>query len=144
VIRLSLGAPAVKLGTASIYCPFADIQTLHQSFGTLEFKVKDAPNPTDWEAQFIKTKFDLVCDWDLEFFKNLDFKKPKFLTFAVQNKSDEELLRKDFTIENEPQYVNLENGKYSVNLETTDKPNKIVMFLFDEDKQWSPRYEKQL
>ena len=107
-------------------------------------KVKDAPNPTDWETQFIKTKFDLVCDWDLEFFKVLDFKKPKFLTFAVQNKSGEELLRKDFTIENEPQYVNLENGKYSVNLETTDKPNKIVMFLFDEEKQWSPRYEKQL
>jgi len=107
-------------------------------------KVKDAPNPTDWENQFIKTKFDLVCNWDLEFFKVLDFKKPKFLTFAVQNKSGEELLRKDFTIENEPQYVNLENGKYSVNLETTDKPNKIVMFLFDEEKQWSPRYEKQL
>jgi hypothetical protein len=107
-------------------------------------KVKDAPNPTDWENQFIKTKFDLVCDWDLEFFKVLDFKKPKFLTFAVQNKNGEELLRKDFTIENEPQYVNLENGKYSVNLETTDKPNKIVMFLFDEEKQWSPRYEKQL
>ena len=107
-------------------------------------KVKDAPNPTDWENQFIKTKFDLVCDWDLEFFKVLDFKKPKFLTFAVQNKNGEELLRKDFTIENEPQYVNLENGKYSVNLETADKPNKIVMFLFDEEKQWSPRYEKQL
>ena len=107
-------------------------------------KVKDAPNPTDWETQFIKTKFDLVCDWDLEFFKVLDFKKPKFLTFAVQNKSGEELLRKDFTIENEPQYVNLENGKYSVNLETTDKPNKIVMFLFDEEKQWSPRYERNI
>jgi hypothetical protein len=107
-------------------------------------KVKDAPNPTDWENQFIKTKFDLVCDWDLEFFKVLDFKKPKFLTFAVQNKNGEELLRKDFTIENEPQYVNLENGKYSVNLETADKPNKIVMFLFDEEKQWSPRYEKNI
>lgn len=107
-------------------------------------KVKDAPNPTDWETQFIKTKFDLVCDWDLEFFKVLDFKRPKFLTFAVHNKTGDELLRKDFTIESEPQYVNLENGKYSVNLETTDKPSKIVMYLFDEDKEWSPRYEKQL
>lgn len=107
-------------------------------------KVKEAPNPTDWENQFIKTKFDLLCNWDLEFFKVLDFKKPKFLTFAVHNKNGEELFRKDFTIENEPQYVNLENGKYSFNLETNDKPNRIVMFLFDEDKQWSPRYEKQL
>jgi hypothetical protein len=132
------------------------VRTLHEYevYGGFDFKkcliqdytlkVKEAPNPTDWETQFIKTKFDLVCDWDLEFFKVLDFKKPKFLTFAVHNKSGEELLRKDFTIENEPQYVNLENGKYSVNLETTDKPSKIVMFLFDEEKQWSPRYEKQL
>lgn len=133
-----------------------NVRTLHdyEVYGGFDFKkcliqdytlkVKDAPNPSDWETQFIKTKFDLVCDWDLEFFKVLDFKKPKFLTFAVHNKSGEELLRKDFTIENEPQYVNLENGKYSVNLETTDKPYRIVMFLYDEDKQWSPMYEKQL
>ena len=133
-----------------------NVRTLHdyEVYGGFDFKkcliqeytlkVKEAPNPTDWENQFIKTKFDLVCDWDLEFFKSLDFKSPKFMTFAVHNRSGDELYRKDFTIENEPQYVNLENGKFSLNLETTDKPSKIVMYLFDEEKQWSPRYEKQL
>ena len=64
-----------------------NVRTLHdyEVYGGFDFKkcliqdytlkVKDAPNPTDWETQFIKTKFDLVCDWDLEFFKVLDFKK---------------------------------------------------------------------
>lgn len=132
------------------------VRTLHdyEVYGGFDFKkcliqdytlkVKEAPNPTDWENQFIKTKFDLVCDWDLEFFKKLEFTSPKFLTFAVQNRTNDELYRKDFTIESDPQYVNLENNKFSVNLETTDKPTKIVMYLFDENKQWSPRYEKQL
>jgi hypothetical protein len=57
---------------------------------------------------------------------------------------DQELYRKDFTIESEPQYVNLENNKYSFELDSIEKPKKIVMFLFDEDKLWSNRYEKVL
>ncbi len=89
-------------------------------------------------------KYDLVCEWDVEFFKKFDFKKPKFLTFAVQTKSGVELYRKDFTIEETPQYVNLENNKTTVNIESTDVPAKIVMYLFDEEKQWSDRYEKTL
>jgi hypothetical protein len=44
----------------------------------------------------------------------------------------------------EPQYVNLEMNKTTLTLETIEKPNKIVMYLFDEDKQWSDRYEKTI
>jgi hypothetical protein len=38
----------------------------------------------------------------------------------------------------------LENNVYSVTLDSFDKPTKIVMYLFDEEKQWSGRYEKTL
>jgi hypothetical protein len=85
-----------------------------------------------------------TCEWDIDFFKNFEFTKPKFLTFGVMDNKDQELYRKDFTIESEPQYVNLENNKYSFELDSIEKPKKIVMFLFDEDKLWSNRYEKVL
>lgn len=107
-------------------------------------KVKEPPNPSDWEEQFIKNTHRITCEWDLEFFRNFDFKKPKFMTLGVLNNKDEEILRRDFTVENEPQYVNLENNVYSVTLDSFDKPAKIVMYLFDEEKQWSGRYEKTL
>jgi hypothetical protein len=133
-----------------------DKRTLHdyEVYGGFDFKnlkiqdytlkVKEPPNPLPWEDGFILNKYDLVCEWDVEFFKKFDFKKPKFLTFAVQTKSGVELYRKDFTIEETPQYVNLENNKTTVNIESTDVPGKIVMYLFDEEKQWSDRYEKTL
>jgi hypothetical protein len=132
------------------------VRTLHEYeiFGGFDFKncrlqeytlkVNEPPNPTDWEEQFIKHKHEVICEWDLDFFKKHKFKKPKFLTLGVQSSSGVELYRKDFTIEKEPQYVNLENNRYTVGLETFEKPGKIVMYLFDENKQWSDRYEKTL
>ena len=105
-------------------------------------KVNEPPNPPNWEELFIKHKYDLKINWDLDFFKKHEFKKPKFLTFAIHTSSDVELYRKDFVMEKDPQYVNLENNSITVNIETGEKPNKIVMYLFDEDKEWSDRYEK--
>lgn len=133
-----------------------DVRTLHdyEVYGGFDFKkcliqeytlkVKDAPNPTNWEEQFIREKYDINCEWDVEFFKVLNFEKPKFLTLGIQTKSGIELFRKDFTIENDSDYVNLLNNKFSTTIETSDKPNKYVMYLFDEDKQWSPLYEKNI
>lgn len=133
-----------------------DDRTLHdyEVYGGFDFKkcliqeytlkVKDAPNPTNWEEQFIREKYDINCEWDVEFFKVLNFEKPKFLTLGIQTKSGIELFRKDFTIENDSDYVNLLNNKFSTTIETSDKPNKYVMYLFDEDKQWSPLYEKNI
>lgn len=107
-------------------------------------KVKEPPNPTDWEEQFKTEKYNLMCEWDLDFFKQHDFKKPKFMTFGVHTKSGVELYRKDFKIEEYPEYVNLTENKYSFVLETGEKPSKMVMYLFDEDKQWSKMYEKTI
>jgi len=130
------------------------IRTLHdyEIYGGFDFKkclihdytlkVNEPPNPQPWEEQFISNKFDLICEWDVDFFKKYDFKKPKFLTFGIHTKSGGELYRKDFTIEENPQYVNLENNRITVNIQSIEKPNKIVMYLFDEDKEWSDRYEK--
>ena len=133
-----------------------NVRTLHdyEVYGGFDFKkcliqeytlkVKDAPNPTNWVEQFIREKYEINCEWDLDFFKVLNFEKPKFLTLGIQNKTGIELFRKDFTIENEPDYVNLVKNKFTVSIETSDKPNKYVMYLFDEDKQWSPQYEKNI
>jgi hypothetical protein len=133
-----------------------NVRTVHdyEVFGGFDFKkliiqdytlkVKEPPNPIPWEDQFILNKFDLVCEWDIEFFKKHEFKNPKFMTFAIHTNSGLEIYRKDFTIEENPQYVNLENNKITVNIESIDKPGKIVMYLFDEDKQWSDRYEKNI
>ncbi len=131
-----------------------NVRTLHdyEVYGGFDFKkcliqeytlkVKEPPNPQDWENQFIRTKYDLQIDWDLDFFKKHNFKKKKFLTFAIANNTDLELYRKDFTIEENPDIVNLVDNKCSVDFESTDKPKKIIMYLFDEEKQWSQRYEK--
>ena len=107
-------------------------------------KVNEPPNPLPWNEQFITNQFKITCEWDIEFFKKYDFKKPKFLTLGVQTRSGLELHRKDFLIESDPQYVNLENNRYSITINSINKPSKIVMFLFDEEKQWSERYEKNI
>ena len=66
------------------------------------------------------------------------------MTLGILNQSDSELYRHDFTIEKDPQYVNLENNRFTINIESIDKPKKVVMYLFDEEKEWSERYEKNI
>lgn len=131
-------------------------RTLHdyEVFGGFNFKecriqdytlkVNFPPNPLPWEDGFVSNTYDINVDWDLEFFKKHNFEKPKFMTFGVQNKSGAEIYRKDFTIFKEPDYVTLRNNRYSGKITSIDKPYKIVMYLFDEDKQWSERYEKTI
>lgn len=132
------------------------LRTLHdyEVYGGFDFKncriqeytlkVKEPPNPENWEEQFVSNKFDLNLEWDISFFKKFLFEKPKFLTLGVQNRSGMEIVRKDFTIEREPEYVTLEKNSVSISIDSIDKPHKIVMYLFDEDKQWSERYEKTI
>jgi hypothetical protein len=133
-----------------------DVRSLHdyEVYGGFDFKkclihdytirVNEPPNPPNWEELFIKHNYDIKCEWDVDFFKKYNFEKPKFLSLGITNKSGLEIHRKDFTIENNPEYVNFENNKYEIKLESFDKPEKIVMYLFDEDKQWSDRYEKSI
>jgi hypothetical protein len=133
-----------------------DVRTLHdyEVYGGFDFKncriqdytlkVKEPPNPIDWEEQFKTNKYDVTVDWDVEFFKSFEFSNPKFLTLGIQTKSGLELHRKDFKIEEEPDYVNLLNNTYTTTINSQDKPSKIVMYLFDENRQWSDRYEKDI
>lgn len=131
-------------------------RTLHdyEVFGGFDFKgcrIHDAtlrctepPNDPDWAAGFIATQHAMPIEWDTEFFKKLDFKKPKFLTLGIQNESGAELYRKDFTIENDPSYVNLHLNTHLANFSSDMKPARVVMYLFDEEQTWSPMYEKRL
>jgi hypothetical protein len=126
----------------------------YERFGGFDFKkcriqdytlkVKEPPNPSNWEEQFISNKYSVTCEWDVDFFKRHNFKNPKCMTFGLQNKSGAEIFRNDFTIEKDKDYVNLIKNKYIANFQSIDKPNKIVMFLFDEDAGWSERYEKEI
>ena len=126
----------------------------YEVYGGFDFKkcriqdytlqVKTPPNPSNWEDQFISHKYVVTCDWDLDFFKKHNFEKPKFMTFGLQNSSGAEVFRNDFTLENGKEYVTLLSNQYVANFYSIDKPSKIVMYLFDEDKQWSERYEKNI
>jgi len=100
--------------------------------------VNEPPNPIPWEDNFIKTEYTLDCVWDLEFFKTLNFNKPKFLTLGIHSDSDE-IYRKDFT---DDSYLNLKTNFYEAKIYSEKEPKKIVMYLYDEEKGWSERYEK--
>ena len=132
------------------------VRTLHdyEVYGGFDFKncriqeytlkVKEPANPSDWENQFITKKTDINITWDLEFFRTQGFTKPKFMTLGLVTNSGVEVKRKDFTIENDPEIVNLEVNQYRIVFDSIDTPKKIVMYLFDEEKQWSDRYEKDI
>lgn len=132
------------------------VRTLHdyEEYAGLDFKncriqdytlkVKEPPNPLPWEDQFISVKYDLNLEWDVEFFKQFNFEKPKFLTLGVISDKGIEMFRKDFTIENEPSYVKFIVNNYDVTVTSADKPAKIAMYLYDEEKQWSSLYEKAI
>jgi hypothetical protein len=135
------------LGTARTlreYELFTGIDFKKQRIQDYTLKVNEPPNSLPWDEGFITNKYDISINWDIEFFKNHQFKKPKFLTLGVLTKSDVELYRHDFQIETQPQYVNLENNKFTVNIQSIDTPSKIVMYLFDEEQGWSKRYEKNI
>jgi len=133
-----------------------DVRTLHdyEVYGGFDFKkcliqdytlkVNEPPNPPNWGDLFVTNRYSMNVAWDTNFFKSHNFEKPKFLTLGITNGSGAELFRKDFTIENDPNFVNLINNTYSVNFQSQDKPSKLVMYLFDEEKQWSNRYETNL
>lgn len=132
------------------------VRTLHdyEVYGGFDFKscriqhytlkVNEPPNPPDWDNQFITIQYKFNVEWDIDFFKKHEFKSPKFLTLGIQNNSGTEIFRKDFTIDEDPNYVNLILNRYHISIDSMDKPAKMVMYLFDEEKQWSERYEKEL
>jgi hypothetical protein len=104
-------------------------------------KVKEPPNPIPWDKQFYSNSYYLECVWDLEFFKNFNFHKPKFLTLGILDSNNQEIYRKDFI---DSDYINLETNFFDVEVKSFSEPKKIVMYYFDEEKGWSDRYERFL
>jgi len=131
-------------------------RTLHdyEVFGGFDFKkcriqdytlkVNEPPNPIDWENQFVSQKYNINCEWDLGFFEKANFNNPEFLTIGIHNSSGKEIFRKDFTLAESPDLVTLKSSRYLADFYSQDKPEKIVMYLFDKEKQWSERYEKKI
>lgn len=107
-------------------------------------KVNEPPNPLPWEDGFVNNQYRVRVEWNKEFFQKHNPSKPKFLTLGILNRSDMELFRKDFTIENDPDFVNLHITQFVTTIQSTDKPEKAVMYLFDDEKQWSDRFETQV
>jgi hypothetical protein len=107
-------------------------------------KVNEPPNPLPWEDGFISKKFNVKVEWNLDFFKKFEFSKPKFMTLGILNSSDSELYRRDFVVEKEPHLVKLEVNTFDADVLSEDRPAKAVMYLFDEEKQWSDRYETSI
>jgi len=107
-------------------------------------KVNSPPNSIDWDAGFVSTKYKIRAEWDVDFFKKFEAKTPKFLTMGILSKKGTELFRNDFVIENHPDYVNLVTNVYEKEILSEDKPEKLVMYLFDADKKWSERYERPI
>ena len=132
------------------------IRSLHdyEIYGGFDFKqcriqdytldVKEPPNPLDWENQFISKKYSITCKWDLNFFKNHNFKNLKFITLGIQNTSGTEVYRRDFTRDEDCEILEFKKNEYQAEFNSFDAPAKLVMYLFDEDRGWSERYERDL
>lgn len=126
----------------------------YEIYGGFDFKkcriqdytlnVKEPPNPSNWKDQFISKKYNINCTWDVEFFKKYNFDKPKVLTLGIQNSSGSELYRKDFLPKTDQGYIDLCIDTFNVDFYSIDKPDKIVMYLLNDDGTWSDRYEKQI
>jgi hypothetical protein len=133
-----------------------NVRTLHdyEEYGGFDFKnciiqeytlkVNEPPNPLPWKDQFATEESDVSVEWDVDFFKELNFEKPEFLTLGIWDETGKELHRKDFTLEEDPEYVMLEKNTYSVSLKYFNKPTRIVMYLHDQEKGWSEMYEKAI
>lgn len=126
----------------------------YEIYGGFDFKncriqqftlqVKEPPNPESWENQIFLQKHLINCEWDVFFFKKFNFKKPKALTLGVQTTSGIEIFRKDFKPETDPEVLNFDINSYSTIIESSEPPSKIVMYLYDEEKGWSERFEKEI
>lgn len=107
-------------------------------------KVKEPPNPLDWEEQFEKCKNEFVVSWDTDFFAKFESKNTQLLTIGILSRSGEELYRRDLNAKDHPNHVNLKENSWNVSFCSNSKPNKLVIYLLDKEKGWSERYEKTI
>jgi hypothetical protein len=126
------------------YEVYAGFDFKRQLIQEYTLKVNEPPNPTPWENGFSLERYLVECEWETSFFRNYNFTRPLFLSLGIQTKSGLELHRKDFTVENDYEYLTFEKNEYSIVIDSNSAPYKFVMYLYDEEKKWSDRYEKNL
>jgi len=131
-------------------------RTLHdyEVYGGFNFKkckiqdytlmVKDAPNPSDWEAQFEKKRLNMNVSWDVEHFKAEDIGDYEFITLGVVDKFANNLFRVDFKPSTHPDVFNYTQNSLNVDAMADNKPDLLVMYAYSTKNQWSKRFEKKL
>lgn len=142
-------SPEFGLGTVRTlheYEVFTGIDFKRRRIHDYTLQVGEPPNNVDesWEAGFKSTPYNIVVEWDTEFFVE-QMKKlgtPTALTMGILSSSGNELYRKDFTDSVHPENLILANNTHRAKFNAQWKPDKIVMYMFDTDGNHSDRYEK--
>jgi hypothetical protein len=106
--------------------------------------VKEAPNPSDWEAQFKKERLKMNVAWDVGHFMEEDTGDFEFITFGIVDKYDTNLYRIDFKPSTHPEIFSYKKSSVDVEIISDNKPEKLIMYAFSKSKQWGKRYEKKL
>lgn len=104
-------------------------------------KVKEPPNPPDWENNFTVTNYAIDVEWDKVFFEKQNLTNPKFLTIGILDSTYQEIFRTDLTMDKYSDYILMKKNKYRVNFKSSTTPKHLVMYLYDEQKGWSERYQ---
>lgn len=132
-------------------------RTLHdyEVYGGFDFKncriqdytlqVKEAPNPKNWEDQFVSTNHEYRLEWDVEFFKNQELKDFDVITLGVVDGFGTNLYRKDFGKDTDPSVFNYTYNSHVARFASAHPPKELVMYgLKKETGEWTGRYSKAL
>jgi hypothetical protein len=103
--------------------------------------VKEPPNPTPWEDNFITPELNLHLTWDLDFFKNQNLESPQLVAIGIISKEGFEIYRTDLR---DPEYIYLQKGELNAIFKSSYKPEFLLIHLLDARGNWSQRYEKKI
>lgn len=121
------------------FCGF-DFKNCELQDYTLE--VKEPPNPIWDKTQKSEFKY-IDIEWDVNHFKNQQVdKKIKVITLGIVDKLQENLVRKDFTIEEYPSILDFSVNNLLIEVDIT-KAKKLIMYGLFTDDTWSEPYIKE-
>jgi len=106
------------------------------------FQVKEPPNPIWDKTQKPEFKY-IDIEWDVNHFKNQQVdKKIKVITLGIVDKQQENLVRKDFTIEEHPSILDFSVNNLLIEVDIK-KAKKLIMYGLFTDDSWSEPYIKE-
>jgi len=106
-------------------------------------KVNEPPNPGVWEEQFTMENYNIVVNWDVEFFKNNALDGYEFITLGIIDKFGNNLHRVDFKPSENPNVFNYTQTTHTAKFVSENKPDKLIMYGHTKSG-WTPRYEKNI